>query len=190
MQSAQAKTAQRSINSMLSCMKAANARYDAECASKLSISDLGAAGLLLQPIFELYGSFVHRKLVELDEALVYLRDTALCDLLLSLLRRWPWAEMKQGLLPVTHLVLLPGLLSSLHAFLHIALRVDRSKHAAAYAEMSKRCLCGSSPARTYLSAGKLTHSGACRRARLLCVCVASTNSLYHAGMRAFGCTRL
>lgn len=146
MQSARAKAAQRSINSMLSHIKAANARLDAECASKLSEVDLGSAGLILQPVFELCGSFASRKLVELDEALVYLRKAGLCDLLVSLLRRWPWAEN----LPVTHLTLLPGLVSTLYAFLHVAIRVDRSKGAAAYSEMCKRCMYGSLPVHSWL----------------------------------------
>ena len=151
MPSAQAKAAQRSIDSMLSHIKAANARLDAECASKLSVSDLGSASPVLQPVFELFESLVKRESMELDEALVYLREAGLCDLLVSLLRRWPWAETQQGLLPMKHLpLLLLGLLNSLYACLHIAMRVDRSKQAAAYAKMSKRCLYGSSPVHSWL----------------------------------------
>ena len=141
MQSARAKAAQRSISSVLSHLKAADARLDAECASKLSVSDLGPAGLMLQPAFELCEkNVVNCKSMELDEAMVYLREAGLCDLLLSLLRRWPWAETQLGLLPITHLPLLVCLLSTLYASLHMAMRVDRSKQAAVYAEMSKRCL--------------------------------------------------
>ena len=141
MPSAQAKTAQRTISSMLSHIKAANARFDAECASKLSLSDLGVAEIALQPAFELSKSLAKRKSLEPDEALVHLREAGLCDLLLSLLRRWPYKES----LLVTHLALLPGLLSALHAFLHVAERVDRSKRAAVYAAMCKRCTYGSLP---------------------------------------------
>ena len=141
MQSARAKAAQRSLSSVLSHIKAANAKLDANCASKLSLSDLGEAEIALQPVFDLCEKgLVSRKLMKLDEAMVYMREAGLCELLVSLLRRWPWAETQQGLLPVKHLALLPGLLSTLYASLHVAIRVDRSQEAAAYAEMNKRCL--------------------------------------------------
>ena len=79
--------------------------------------------------------------MKLDDALVYLRETRLCELLTSLIKRWPWDEMRQQGAPKDlDLTLLPHLLCSLSALLGIPARVHRSKRAAAYAEMSKRCV--------------------------------------------------
>ena len=141
MPSARAKAAQRSLSSMLSRVKAANARLDAECASELSSSDLGAANLVLDPIFELCPSLVSRKSMDLDEALVYLHEPGVCELLVSLLRRMPWTQLRSSsAVMVSGLALLPALLFSLSTFLQSAKRVAPSQQAAAYVEMSKRCL--------------------------------------------------
>ena len=135
--------AERSINSILLKIKT-HARLDKEATSTLVASDFEAANHVLQPVFVLCKSLVSRKEMELDEAVLYLREAGLCDLLVGLLRRWPWPETQQGRLPVTHLALLPPLLSSLLALLHVAVCVRSSQQAAAYAEMSKRCLYDSS----------------------------------------------
>ena len=79
--------------------------------------------------------------MKLDEALVYVRDTRLCELLLSLLRRLPWAELQQESAAVMRdgLFLLSFTLSTLAIFLRAAAHVRSSQQASAYAEMSKRC---------------------------------------------------
>ena len=69
-----------------------------------------------------------------------MREMRLCELLLNLLRRWPWVEMRQER-AVTHagLVALPDVLASLYVFLCAAVRVCASQQAAAYTEMNERC---------------------------------------------------
>ena len=130
----------RKLNTTLSHIKAVNARLDADCTSMLCVTDLRTANLSLQPVFELSDSLVSRQSVELDEAMVYLREARLCELLLSLLRRWPWAQMQQErAVPHKDLALLPKLLSSLCAFLCVAGGVRSRQQAAAYAEMRRRC---------------------------------------------------
>ena len=142
----------RSINAALSRLTAANPRLDAGCTSTLLVSDLFAAGFgepglrdaetLLEPIFDISARLTERKPVVLGEALVYLRGTRLCETLLSLLRRWPWADMRQERTARNKgLEQLPGVLESLFTFLHLPERVPGSDKAAAYAEASKRCLC-------------------------------------------------
>ena len=127
----------RNIYTMLSTVKAANARLDADCGSTLSWSDLGGAEILMLPVFDLRDRLLTRKLLKLDEAMVYLRGTRLCELLLSLLRRWPWAEL---LAPMhKDLMLLVRVLRSLSAFLGVAACVRSSQQVEAYAETSKRC---------------------------------------------------
>ena len=125
------------LNSIVSQMKAASAKLDADCTTTLCASDSGPADPVLQRLDELSSSLIERKAVKLDEAMFCLRETRICELLLSLLRRWPWAEMRQeraalhvGLSP------LPEVLSSLYGFLCVAERVRSSQQAAAYAEMN------------------------------------------------------
>ena len=129
--------AEQILTSTLSQLKAANARLNADCQSTLCVSDLKTARTCLQPLFKLCNSLLSRESVELDEAVVYLRKTRVCELLLSLLRRWPWAACRGPYGP--GLALLPEVLSSLQAFLGVASCVRSSQRAAALAEMSKRC---------------------------------------------------
>ena len=121
-------------------MKAVDAIFDADCTSTLYISNLKAAHTMLQRLSMLSGSLIRRKPIKLDEALFYIREMRLCELLLSLLRRWPWAEMRQNR-AVLHVGLTPlrKVLSSLYVFLCAAERVRSSQRAAAYTEMTKRC---------------------------------------------------
>ena len=127
-------------SSIVSKIKAANARLDADSTSKLRMFDLRTASIL-QPIFELSDSLESRTSIELDEAMVYLREARLCELLLSLLRRWPWAELQQDRAAIhKDLALLPKLLRSLSAFLRVAALVRSSEQAEAYAETCKRCM--------------------------------------------------
>ena len=131
------------INSILSQLKAGNAALDPRSTSVLYSAELPAVCEALLPVFELGNNLSGAKL-ELDDALVYLRETRLCELLLSLFKRWPWYEKRLNInrAASSHkdLTLLPKLLCCLSAFLRVAARVRRSKRAAAYAETSKRCL--------------------------------------------------
>ena len=130
------------LNSLLLQVTAVSARLGAECTSTLSADDLTAAKDALQPIFDASNSLLFQESVEPDEALVYLRDTRLCELLLSLIRRLPWAAMRQNT-AVEHfrgLWLLARMVHSMFIFLHAGERVRSSQRTAAYAEMSKRCL--------------------------------------------------
>ena len=138
-----AKTAHTITNTALSQLKAVTARLDADCTISLCVSDLDAARTILQPVFELGESLLSRQSMKLNEAKVYLRETRLCELLLSLLRRWPWAALQRQRAEVpAGLALVPKVLCSLYAFLDLASRVrsSSSQQAAAHAEMSKRCL--------------------------------------------------
>lgn len=83
------------INSVLSNTKAVNPRLDADCTSSLCVSDLKTAWIMLRPLFVFSDRLIMRQSVRLDEAMVYLHKARSCELLLSLLRRWPWAEMRQ-----------------------------------------------------------------------------------------------
>lgn len=142
--------AARVLNSVLLNMKAAYARLDADCTSLLRISDLKAARLALQPVFALSDSLMRSKSVDLDEAIFYSHEARLCGLLLSLLRHWPWAEMRHsGATTYKELALLPCLLNFLRTFLCMAARLRSSEQAAAFAGLSKRCLSQSGPERTW-----------------------------------------
>ena len=79
---------------------------------------------------------------------MFLRDLGCCELLLSLLRRIPWAGNKRERAMILELA--PLLLRSLVPFLCVAKRVRSSQQKAAYAEMSKRCNLSSAPAQTWL----------------------------------------
>ena len=132
------------VERILSQITAYNNRLGAACNSTLGAAELRRALPVLQPVFELGDSLEERKLesVELEEALVYLRDTALCELLLSLLRRLPWAEIWQehAILQEDLGLLLPKLLRALWSFLCASVHVRGSQQASAFAEMNKRCL--------------------------------------------------
>ena len=133
----------RTTESMLLKIKAGHSRLDADSTSKLRGNELKAANHALQPVFALGESLVEqvrRDRVQLDEAMLFLRDAKLCELLLSLLRRWPWAEMRQHALMQQGLALLPRVLAALFSFLSAATHVHGSKQESAYKEMSKRCL--------------------------------------------------
>ena len=136
-----AAQAKQAIKSALSRVKAANARLDAKCTSTLRASDLASACRALEPVRQLSDSLKNRKSMELDEAMVYLSDARLCELLMSLLRRMPWTQMRQeSEVMVAGLALLSELLFSLFAFLHAATCVRSSQKGAAYTEMRQRCL--------------------------------------------------
>ena len=134
-----AKTAQ-AVKLIVSQLKAASAKLDADCTSTLCASDLTPAQTVLERLRKLGGSLKERKPVKLDEAMFYMRETRICEQLQSLLRRWPWAEMRQGR-AILHrgLMALPDLLSPLYFFLCAAERVRSRQQAAAYAEMNERC---------------------------------------------------
>ena len=161
--------AARALNAILSRIKAVYARLDAESSSALTVCDLGRAGLVLQPVFSLSDSLASRSSVELEEALVYLSEAKLCELLLGLLRRWPWAEMAHKDF-IQNLALLPRLLCALRAFLCVAAHVPSSQQAEAYAEIRKRCLPHSAAAHTWLCC-------TATQTRLLsCLCLASSDT--------------
>ena len=136
----------RTITATVAQYKAVSANLGVDSASMLRGHNLRMADLALQPVFELSNSLLERAPVQLDEALLYLRDEKLCGLLLSLLRRWPWADMRHANPRVQHavaqqgLALLPKVLGSLAAFLSAAAHVRDSQQASAYKEMSIRCL--------------------------------------------------
>ena len=130
----------RTVNAILAQMRAVNAKLDADCTSTLDTSELIPADHALRPVYRLSHSLMSRTLLKLDEAMVYLRDTRICDLLLSLLSRLPWAQMRQDRTAAFDgLALLPGLLGALGTFLHATARVRSSQQASAHAEVSKRC---------------------------------------------------
>ena len=158
-QSGNTVSAARAFNAILSRIMAVNARLDAESTSALTVSDIGLFRLMLQPVFDLSNSLMSRTSVELEEALVNLSEAKLCELLLSLLRRWPWTEIGQECAVAhKHLALLPRLLCALRAFLCVAARVPSSQQAEAYAEMRKRCLPHCAPAHSWLSAKQPKHA--------------------------------
>ena len=132
----------RTIELMLSQIQAADARLGADCTSKLRGNGFTTANAALQPVFALSDSLqLERVPVQLDEAMLYLRTSKLCELLLSLLRRWPWAEMrKDHALLQQGLAVLPRVLAALFAFLNAAAHVHGSHQESAFKEMKKRCL--------------------------------------------------
>ena len=137
-----ASTARALLNSALQRIEAVSAKLDIACTRVLQRSELTTATHELMPVFDqLSDSLAHRESVGLDEALIYLRDTRLCDVLLSLLRRLPWAEMQQDRgVKYLGLTLLLRLLTSLLLNMHMAEKLGRNHQAAAYAEMSRRCM--------------------------------------------------
>ena len=75
--SVDAKT-EHALKSILSQMKAASAKLDADCKSMLCASDLGAARTVLQRLSKLSGSLSKRKSVELGRGnVLHARDAAL-----------------------------------------------------------------------------------------------------------------
>ena len=131
----------RTVESMLSQIQAADARLGADCTSKLRGNGFTTANAALQPVFAMSDSLLERVPVQLTEAMLYLRDSKLCELLLSLLRRWPWAEMrKEHALLQQGLAVLPRVLAALFAFLNAAAHVHGSHQESAFKEMKKRCL--------------------------------------------------
>ena len=107
------------------------------------VDDLKGANPLLQPVFHLADTLMPTnecQSVKMAEAMVLLRDAGLCELLLSLLRRLPWAQMEHECAEIEHgLALLPNLLQALCKYLGAATSVRSSQQAAACAEMSNRC---------------------------------------------------
>ena len=95
---------------------AANAKLSAMCKSTLGGDDLKQANLLLQPVSNLGSTLLptnERQSVKMAEAMVLLRDAGLCELLLSLLRRLPWAQMEHESAEREHgLAILPNLLKA------------------------------------------------------------------------------
>ena len=130
----------RAFNGILQRIEAVIDRLDS--ASALTVSDISLFHIVLQPVFDLSDSLASRKSVELEEAAVYLSKSQLCGLLLSLLGRWPWAEIGQER-AVAHkgLALLPRLLCALCAFLRVEAHVPSSQQAEAYADTRKREVC-------------------------------------------------
>ena len=136
----QSSTTARTLNSLLPQIAAGNPRFGADCTSTLQVSDLKTADAALQPVFEASKKLRERKTVKLDDYLVYMRDSKLCELLLSVLRRLPWAEMQQEhAVTQDGLALLSKLLYSLWSLTHAVARVSSSQEAAAYAELITRC---------------------------------------------------
>ena len=129
------------LNCTLSQMSLASASLDADSTSTLQETDIQTANWAMQLAFEVSKGLLKLESVQLDEALSYLREEWCCKLLLGLLRRLPWAEMQQDRELVHEgLVLVPKVLGSLYHMLQLATCVHSSEQAAAYAEMSKRCL--------------------------------------------------
>lgn len=139
------------LNSILLKIESVSAELDIGCTRMLQESDFIKASSLMFVFDEISDSLQLRTLesVSLEEALIHLRDARLCEVLLSLLRRLPWADMSQnrGVLCLG-LTLLPRLLCSLFCVLHVAKKVSRNHQAAAYAEMSRRCVPQYAPTRT------------------------------------------
>ena len=132
----------QALSSIVSQIKAVNVKLDADCTSTLCISDLRPAQAILHRVCQLSGSLKKLESVTLDEAMASMRELRLCELLMSLLRRWPWAETRRkNKAAASHvgITLLPNVLSSLCALLCGASCVRGSQRAAAYAEMHTRC---------------------------------------------------
>ena len=183
-----AEKAARTVTAILSRIKAANAQLDADLTSTLPAAELSSVYSSLQPVFDLSNGLMDRRALKLDEALVYVRDTRLCELLLSLLRRWPWSGMHSDAVPRQGLALLPGLLGTLGTFLQAAARVRSSQQAAAHAELSKWCrsqACAPPPCCADWSCDKKAASVRW----LLCLCLLSTDTSLHAGTKRRRCTR-
>ena len=134
-----AEKAARTVAAILSRIKGANAQLDADLTSTLPAVELWSVYKLLQPVFDLSNGLMDRRALKLDEALVYVRDTRLCELLLSLLRRLPWSDMHSDANSRQGLALLPGLLGSLGTLFEATARMRSSQQAAACAELSKWC---------------------------------------------------
>ena len=129
------------LKRLLSQITAASSRLDADCTSTLRESDLKTAHDVVQPLCKIALKLQSSKSLKLDEALVFLRDLGCCELLLSLLRRMPWAGMmRKHEMMQSGLELVPLLLRCLRPFLCVAVNVRSSQQTAAYADMSKRCL--------------------------------------------------
>ena len=136
-------------NLLLSRLTKDNPRLCADCTSTLQESDLRPAKLLVQPIFELVTCTIGGPL-QADAALEYMRSARLCELLLSLLRRLPWAQMQhEGALTHKGLALQSEVLACLAMWTHLPAQVSSSREAAVYADLSRRCL-PQAPARTCL----------------------------------------
>ena len=178
----------RTVTAILSRLKAASAQLDADLTSTLPAAELSSVYGLLQHVYDLSNSVNNRRAVKVDEALVYLRDTRLCEVLLSLLRRWPWSEMHSDAMSGLGLALLPGLLGTLASFLEATARVRSSQQAAAHAELSKWCR---SQARALppCCADSSCDKKAVSVHWLLCLCLPSTDMSLPAGTKACGCTR-
>ena len=130
----------QALNDVLTQIKAASPRLDAGCTSALRDSDLKAAYRVVQPLLDIALKLQKSKSLKLDEALVFV-NVGFCELLLSLLRRMPWAEMMRRSETLQNGInLVPFLLRCLRPFLCVALCVRSSQQTAAYAELSKRCL--------------------------------------------------
>lgn len=137
--SKQSSTTARALKSLMSHIAAGNPRLGADCTSTLQVADLRTANAALQPVFDASAKLLERKSLNLDELLVYLRDAKLCEMLLSLLGRLPWAEMHQEDAAMQDgLALLPQLLHSLGNLACAGVRVRSSQEAALYAELNKR----------------------------------------------------
>ena len=180
-----ASTAHALLSSALLRIEAVSTKLDIACTRVLQESEIKTATLELLPIFdELSDSLRHREFVGLDEALIYLHDARLCDVLLRLLRRLPWAEMRQhrGTMYLA-LTLLLRLLSSLLCIVRLAQKVSRNHQATAYAEMSRRCV-----AYAPVSCWQLL---TCSRCHSICACPAPqvTSFFVQAGMRRCPFTR-
>ena len=165
----------QTLKRLLSQITAASGRLDAGCTSTLRESNLKTALRVMQPLYDIALKLQSSKSLKLDKALVFLRDLGCCEMLLSLLRRMPWALMKhegQRALLQSGLDLVPVLLRSMQPSLCVALCVRSSQQEAAYAAMSERCLShlrrpGSAcllPSRKLVSASSF----------LLCQCLHST----------------
>ena len=127
------------LNYLLSQIAAASDRLDAGCSSTLQDSDLKAAYRVVQPLLDIALKLQTSKSLKLDEALVF-HKVGVSELLLSLLRRIPWAAMlRESETLQSGLDLVPLLLRCLRPFLCAAGSVRRSQQTAAYADMSKRC---------------------------------------------------
>ena len=183
-----AEKAARTVIAILSRIKAANPQLDADLTSTLPAVELWSVYNSLQPVFDLSNGLMERRALKLDEALVYVRDTRLCELLLSLLRRLSWSEVHSDAESRQGLALLPGLLGTLGTLFQATARLRSSQQAAAHAELSKWCR---SQARALppCCADCSCDTKAASVCWPLCLCLPSTDVSLHAGTKRCGCTR-
>ena len=162
-------------NLLLSRLTEDNPRLGADCTSTLQEPDLRPAELMIQPICELVTCTIGGP-QQLDAALEYMRSARLCELLLSLLRRLPWAQMQHER-AVTHkgLALQSKLLACFAMWTRLHAQVCSSRQAAVYAQLGRRWLPQARLRKLACAEGYSSYKACEGPCWLLYLCVPSSN---------------